>query len=560
MKVVPSLSSSRPSVRPRNTTSRSEVDMRNVFGSEKHLISAALALGARLVPQLSNAEEKLATGATELDRPTTAWLRRCIQTGADPLGEGFCGFRSPEQRRAKGATYTPPAIINAMVAWAKRQGLAPARIIDPGSGSGRFLVAAGRIFPQAQLVGVDIDPLAALMTRGHLAAAGFASHSCVFNCDYRSSRIPKTDGKTLYLGNPPYVRHHLLGTDWKRWLSEKAEELGHQASQLAGLHVHFFLATVLQATPGDLGCFVTAAEWMDVNYGQLVRELFLRELGGLSLAVIEPTAQPFSDAATTAVITAFEIGAKPKRIRVKRIDDIAAADPLYDGRSLPRKQFEGQARWSPLTRATPKDVPAGYVELGELCKVHRGQVTGANRIWIAGEHSQGLPSSVLFPSVTKARELFNAGMILADSVGLRRVIDLPVDLSELSAVDRKAVMEFLRRAKRAGADKGYIAKNRRAWWSVGLKQPAPILASYMARRPPAFVLNQVAARHINIAHGLYPREAWGANILARLVKYLSQTTSLSDGRTYAGGLTKFEPGEMERIPVPGPALLLQLEA
>lgn len=28
------------------------------------------------------------------------------------------------------------------------------------------------------------------------------------------------------------------------------------------------------------------------------------------------------------------------------------------------------------------------------------------------------------------------------------------------------------------------------------------------------------------------------------------------GREYAGGLTKFEPREMERIPVPEPALLL----
>jgi adenine-specific DNA-methyltransferase len=530
-----------------------------VLGSEKSLISAALTLGAGLVPKRSSAEEKLVSSVRELDRPTAEWLRRCIQSGADPLGDAFCQLRSPKQRREKGATYTPTAVISAMVAWAKRQGAEPARIIDPGIGSGRFLVAAGRTFPHAELVGVDIDPLATLMARAHLAAAGFARRSRVFNCDYRSFKVPGVDGRTLYLGNPPYARHHLLGTDWKRWLSQSAMGLGHQASQLAGLHVYFFLATVLQAAPGDLGCFVTAAEWLDVNYGRLVRELFLREMGGRSLTVIEPTAQIFSDAATTAVISTFEIGAKPKSILVRRIGDIGAADPLEDGRSLPRRQLEAAARWSSLTRGTRQGVPAGYVELGELCRVHRGQVTGANRIWIAGEHSQGLPASVLFASVTKARELFNAGMVLADSLGLRRVIDLPVDLSQLSAEDRRAVAQFLRRARQAGAHKGYVAENRKAWWSVGLKQPAPILASYMARRPPAFVLNHAGAHHINIAHGLYPRQLWEADLLARLVKYLSQATSLRDGRTYAGGLTKFEPREMERIPVPQPALLLQLE-
>ena len=69
------------------------------------------------------------------------------------------------------------------------------------------------------------------------------------------------------------------------------------------------------------------------------------------------------------------------------------------------------------------------MELGELCRVHRGQVTGANRIWIAGKHSQGLPNNVLFPTVTKARELINAGPVLSDTGKLKLVIDLPEDLS-----------------------------------------------------------------------------------------------------------------------------------
>jgi hypothetical protein len=43
--------------------------------------------------------------------------------------------------------------------------------------------------------------------------------------------------------------------------------------------------------------------------------------------------------------------------------------------------------------------------------------------------------------------------------------------------------------------------------------------------------------------------------LRTLVDHLSTGTSVIDGRTYAGGLTKFEPGEMERLFVPGPDLL-----
>ena len=82
-------------------------------------------------------------------------------------------------------------------------------------------------------------------------------------------------------------------------------------------------------------------------------------------------------------------------------------------------------------------------------------------------------------------------------------------------------------------------------------RPAPILATYMARRAPAFVRNLASARHINIAHGLYPREPLTERALSGLVNHLAVGTNVIDGRTYAGGLTKFEPREMERLFVPG---------
>jgi hypothetical protein len=80
----------------------------------------------------------------------------------------------------------------------------------------------------------------------------------------------------------------------------------------------------------------------------------------------------------------------------------------------------------------------------------------------------------------------------------------------------------------------------------------------MARRPPAFVRNLAEARHINIAHGLYPREEFSSTVLAGVVKYLSKNINTAYGRTYAGGLTKFEPREMERLPVPSPEVLAGL--
>jgi hypothetical protein len=72
----------------------------------------------------------------------------------------------------------------------------------------------------------------------------------------------------------------------------------------------------------------------------------------------------------------------------------------------------------------------------------------------------------------------------------------------------------------------------------------------MARRAPAFVRNQVKARHINIAHGLYPREPLSDTALTAVLAYLRRHMSTTGGRTYAGGLVKFEPKELERILLP----------
>ena len=519
---------------------------------ERSLAGLALSLIEDFKP-LSPGERALRRQAETPTADVIASTRAGIIAGGDPLGATFAAIRSPEVRREKGATYTPAGIVRAMVDWAADETATPVRVVDPGAGSGRFIVAAAAAFPDAALVGVEIDPLAALLMRANATVLGFASRLHVLVDDYRKMVLPRVKGPTLFIGNPPYVRHHEIEARWKDWLADQASELELSASKLAGLHVHFFLATARVARPKDFGAFITASEWLDVNYGSLVRSLMLGPLGGKSVTVVDPKAQPFPDAATTAAISTFQIGARPRSVffqRIEQLDDLQ----LGTGRKITRDRLTAEKRWSHLTHATEKP-PEGYVELGEICRVHRGTVTGANGVWIAGDHSQGLPESVLFASITRAREVLEAQGLLADGARLKRVIDIPPDLDVLDTEERKAVLKFLKVAKAMGADKGYIARHRKAWWSVGLRAAAPIVSTYMARRPPGFIINGASARHINIAHGLYPRDPMSEATKKALVEYLQVNISQRSGRTYAGGLTKFEPREMERLIVPGPELL-----
>jgi hypothetical protein len=395
------------------------------------------------------------------------------------LGDRFLSLRSQADRRSTGAVYTPLPIVRSMVRWLRSQGELT-RIVDPGAGSGRYTVAAARAFPAARLVAVEQDPLAALLLRANLAVLGLAGRSQIIVDDFRNVALPVIDGRTGFIGNPPYVRHHQIDTQWKTWYAERFADLGIKASRLAGLHLHFFLKAQALARPGDVGAFITSAEWLDVNYGAALRRLLVDNLGLEALHVLEPAVEAFPGTATTAAIACFNVGARRRSVKLRDVTRLTGLNGLSAGKATSRASLRDNDKWSSVIRPLG-DAGADRIELGELFGVHRGQVTGKNSVWIAGAHARTLPARVRYPTITRARELFSAGAQLGSTDTLRHVIDLPADLAGFDAADRRRIRRFLGWARSQGADTSYIATHRQAWWSVGLRAPAPILCTYMAR-------------------------------------------------------------------------------
>src|SRR4051812_7308626 len=376
-----------------------------IIRTEKELVAVA----ARLLDgsEVTAPERRLIRAAKPAEPETVSACRDLIAAGEDPLGDHFLAIRSPEVRRDVGAVYTPAAIVASMITWAS--GIStPARVVDPGAGSGRYIIAAASAFPRARLVACELDPLAALLLRANAAVLGFADRLDVRVQDYRLLELEPIKGPTLFVGNPPYVRHHQISEDAKTWFADTAKQFGFKASKLAGLHIHFFLRTREIAQPGDFGAFVTSAEWMDVNYGSVLREMLSDGLGGTSLQVFSPRGMPFADTMTTGAITCFQIGNRPSQFVVRELSSTAELSDLTVGRRVSWAEVKSQNRWSQIV--TPRPAQAeGLVELGELFRVHRGQVTGNNRVFTEGAYPGPLPSRFLIPTVTRARELIAAG-------------------------------------------------------------------------------------------------------------------------------------------------------
>jgi 16S rRNA G966 N2-methylase RsmD len=469
----------------------------------------------------------------------------------DSAGEQYAATNSPATRRTKGITFTPLDLVERMIEVVQLTGVDVKRIVDPGAGTGRFTIAASRAFPDASVVAIENDrELASLLLR-NLTSAKLGDRVQVHVADFRSIVLPRIDGATLFIGNPPYVRHHDIESDWKHWYTSRLATKGIRGTQLAGLHAHFLVKTFDLAREGDLVCYVTAAEWLDTDYGSALRALLLAQGRDIDLALLDQSSSLFADAMTTSAILTFRLlrGASSVRLRqVSSLDNLLGAAARV---VLRHCDLSASEPWGRLASSGRTAGLHSVQMLGELFSVHRGQVTGNNSIWVEGLFPGNLPDRVLFPAVTRAKDLINLGSDrLLDHTCLKRVIDLPADWSRASAREAEQIERFLAWAREKGGRESYIARHRKPWFKVGLREPAPIVMTYMARRPPKFVRNICGARLINIAHGLYPREPIPVRDLDIVTRWLNKNVSRLDGRTYAGGLTKFEPREVERLRLP----------
>lgn len=108
---------------------------------------------------------------------------------------------------AYGDFQTPAELATAVCKLLARRGPAPATVVEPTCGTGSFLVAAARAFPDAALWAQDIDPghvrttKAALRRQGRRASLRVGD---VFRTAW-TDLLARWEPPVLVLGNPPWV-------------------------------------------------------------------------------------------------------------------------------------------------------------------------------------------------------------------------------------------------------------------------------------------------------------------------------------------------------------------
>lgn len=106
-------------------------------------------------------------------------------------------------------------------AWATVEGAR--RILDIGTGSGLIALMAAQRAPQAQVVGVEIDPEASSQARENVVASPFADRVEVHCCDVRDYH--SSQPFDCILCNPPFFVEDTLPSDHARAMARHSSLL-----------------------------------------------------------------------------------------------------------------------------------------------------------------------------------------------------------------------------------------------------------------------------------------------------------------------------------------------
>ena len=274
------------------------------------------------------------------------------------------------QRKAQGAHYTPPALVDHLIAEAAR-GWSPSsrewRLLDPACGSGNFLVAAARTLaprleePMAHFLatrvhGTDIDPVAVRLARASLVALlpprtdattrrrvrdALARHIVVADALAPvDSGGPGAATFDLILGNPPFLNQLEKGTAASRARAAAiARVTGGAVRRYADLSAAFLLSGLQRLAPAGRLAFVMPQSFLSTGDARAARDASLEHAG---LRAIWSAHEPlFDDANVRVCALVFERG-KPRPVRRAFGAGFRA---LRGSAPAPRK---GDESWAPM--------------------------------------------------------------------------------------------------------------------------------------------------------------------------------------------------------------------
>lgn len=442
------------------------------------------------------------------------------------------------------------------------------RFLDPAFGTGAFYSGFLQVFslsPISIAAGYEIDP-----DYGNEAIKLWCKTGLQLNInDFTKAMPPDSEDMkfNFLICNPPYVRHHHLTGHEKSRLQKLSYEItGIKLNKLAGLYCYFLFISHRWVSEDSLSVWLIPGEFMDVNYGQQVREYLTNSVSLMRIHRFKPDDLQFNDALVSSTVIWFK----------KKIPSPDHMVEFTCGSNLKRPEItryisvdtmHHSGKWSRFFHEIDKpDINIKHSKLSDLFMIKRGLVTGANDFFLLTSEQISkyeLPAEFLTPILPGPKYLPD-DEIKADESGIpvlnHKLFLLNCNLPENQIKSKHpALWKYLQTGIDKKINERYLCSHRSPWYSQEKRQPARFLCTYMNRqnlsdkRVFRFILNHSNAIAANVYLILYPvpvlekainKDPILIDVIWNYLKGISSHSLTREGRVYGGGLFKIEPGEL----------------
>ena len=483
--------------------------------------------------------------------------------------------KSQEQRNVLGQFSTPFSLAKDIVGYVL--GIDPCLkfqdMIEPACGMGVFFSALQSVMGIERLdgcLGFEIDPHYCSPAVELWKEQGVDIRCADFLSQEPFKKFP------LLIANPPYSRHHHIPLEQKLKLQEATlRETGIHPSGLSGLYCYFLMLSTRWLQDGGLSCWLIPSEFMDVNYGEAVKQYLLENVDLISIHRFDERDLQFSDALITSSVVVFR-NQKPSGSPVLFSYGSSVCNPSKVVR-IEKCQLDRHQKWTHHFDSTPqKQISTQHKRvLGDYFEVKRGIATGCNSFFIVNEETIAryhLPKEYLTAILPAPRKMKSDIVKSADLIsGTDKNLYLfsTSDDEETIASKYPSVLEYIKKGEEQKVHEKYICSRHTPWYNCEKRNSAPFIIPYMGRGEKGrklfrFILNQSDAVATNGYLLMYPKPKYAylfrnpdfAVSVWQCLNTISTKDFEHNGRFYGGGLHKLEPRELLSIPIEGLERLL----
>lgn len=451
------------------------------------------------------------------------------------------------------------------------------RFLEPAMGTGAIYSALLRKTPATRTIraiGFEID-------QDYFTAAARIWESSGIELHQRDFTSYKHGNRTvnLLIGNPPYVRHHSISQkDKNRMRAQTKRETGIILSGLSDLYCYFLLLAHKWLEPGAVCGWLLPNEFMDVNYGESLKQYLLDKVHLLRIQRYNPKESQFTDALVSSSVVWFknEQPADDYEVEISYGGSHFKPDQT---RLVKKSELAAERKWSRFPKLEVRSYGyAGDAQLKHFFHIKRGLATGDNKFFILDQQKaakSGIDRKFLTPILPSPRKL-NTDEILRDENG-DPIVDERLYLLNCTLMEEEIISGWpslwgYLLGGLGTTSKKYLCSNRRKWYMQEQRKPSPFMCSYMGRgslsgsTPFRFILNHSDAIATNSYLMLYPKESLASKLqekpdliydIWKVLRTITRNEIECEGRVYGGGLTKIEPKELGNVSCP--ALLKLLE-